>query len=159
MHDRSRHYRSCCHAVLPWRKRECALDRRKLVSGPAMMSGQVDQGTVKPKDSAAGCTTQPIGTFGNSVESWLHVRGRTGNDAEYLSGRGLLLQSLLRLGYQPCVLHRDDRLICKCADKLDLPLRKALDPLTSHHDGADRLPLAQQRHAQGRAELPDCDCL
>src|SRR3954467_10468365 len=120
MHDRSRHYGSCCHAVLPWWKRECALNGRKLVSGPAMMSGQVDQGTVKPKDSAAGCTTEPIGTFGYSIECWLHVGGRTGNDAEYLSGRGLLLQSLLRLADQARVLHRDDGLRREVLQQRDL---------------------------------------
>ena len=38
------------------------------------------------------------------------VAGRAVDDAEHLCGRGLLLQCLARLGQQPRILNRDDRL-------------------------------------------------
>ena len=54
---------------------------------------------------------------------------------------------------QPGVLDRDDRLVGKGADQLDLPLGERLDPLRRERNDADRLAFAQQRHAEHRADL------
>jgi hypothetical protein len=44
------------------------------------------------------------------VEYWGEIAGRGIDDLQHLSGGGLLLQCLARLGDQPRVLHRDHRL-------------------------------------------------
>ena len=46
----------------------------------------------------------------NGVEHWGEIAKRGIDDLQYLSGRGLLLQRLARLGQEPRILHRDDRL-------------------------------------------------
>ena len=43
----------------------------------------------------------------NRIENRLKVAGRGIDDAKYLGGRGLLLQSFARLGQEPRVLHSD----------------------------------------------------
>src|SRR5215471_5433252 len=47
----------------------------------------------------------------NGVEHWREVTGRRVDDLQDLSGRGLLFQCLARLGQEPGVLDRDDRLV------------------------------------------------
>src|SRR5437660_816034 len=54
---------------------------------------------------------QPYGFFEHSAEHRGEIAGRGVDDLEDLGGRGLLLQSLARLGQEPRILDRDDRLI------------------------------------------------
>jgi hypothetical protein len=51
-----------------------------------------------------------------------------------------------QFGKQPRILHRDDRLVGKGADQLDLPLSERLDPFPREIDGAEHGLLAQERH-------------
>jgi hypothetical protein len=44
------------------------------------------------------------------VEHRREVAGGRVDDLQYLRGRGLLLQGFARLGQEPRILHRDDRL-------------------------------------------------
>ena len=53
---------------------------------------------------------QPHCLFQHRVEHRREIAGRGVDDLQHLGGRGLLLQCLARLGDQPRVLHRDDRL-------------------------------------------------
>jgi hypothetical protein len=53
---------------------------------------------------------QRVGLFEDRVEHRCQVPGRRIDDLQYLGGRGLLLQRLPRLGQEPRVFHRDDRL-------------------------------------------------
>jgi hypothetical protein len=53
---------------------------------------------------------QTRGVVEHLVENRLELTGRGIDDLQYLSGRGLLLQVLARLGQEPCILHCDDRL-------------------------------------------------
>src|SRR5262249_30576031 len=48
--------------------------------------------------------------FQDRVEYRGEIAGRRIDDLQYLGGRGLLLQGLARLGQEPRVFHRDDRL-------------------------------------------------
>src|SRR5215471_6272963 len=57
-----------------------------------------------------GRFTQPHRLIQHRVEYRLKITGRGIDDLQYLGGCGLLLQCLARLGHQPRVLHRDDRL-------------------------------------------------
>src|SRR5262245_54082735 len=53
---------------------------------------------------------EPCRLLQHRLEHWLKIAGRGIDDLQYLGGRCLLFQSLARLGDQPRVLHRDDRL-------------------------------------------------
>src|SRR5215831_17236450 len=48
--------------------------------------------------------------FEHRVEHWSEIARRGIDNLQYLCGRGLLRQGLARLGQQPRILHRDDRL-------------------------------------------------
>src|ERR1700757_3139149 len=87
---------------------------------------------------------QSEGLFEHRVEYRLKVARRGVDDLQDLGGRGLLLQCLAGLGNEPGVFDRDDGLVGKGADQLDLPLGKRLDPLPTNPDDPDRLALAQQ---------------
>src|SRR5439155_15049692 len=52
------------------------------------------------------------------------VAGRGVDDAQYLGGRGLLVEGLTRLGDKPHVFHRDDRLRREIFDGGDLFVRE-----------------------------------
>ena len=58
--------------------------------------------------------------FQHRVEHRREVAGRGVDDLQHLGGRGLLLQRLARLGDQPRVLHRDDRLRREILQQRDL---------------------------------------
>ena len=68
--------------------------------------------------------THPGGIFCNHIQHWLNIRRRTGNHAENLARRSLLFQRFLEFVEQPYVLDRNDRLIGKCFEKLDLHRRE-----------------------------------
>src|SRR6266700_7385731 len=55
------------------------------------------------------------------------VTGRAVDDPQHLGGRGLLLQGLARLGDQPRILHRNDRLRREVLQQRDLLVGKWLD--------------------------------
>ena len=51
-----------------------------------------------------------VGFLQYRVKHRRKLAGRGIDDLQHLGGRGLLLQGLARLGQQPRILHRDDRL-------------------------------------------------
>src|SRR6516164_10750765 len=53
---------------------------------------------------------QPHRLFQHCVEHRREITGRRIDDLQYLGGRSLLFERLARLGQQPRILHRDDRL-------------------------------------------------
>jgi len=59
---------------------------------------------------AEGGLAEACGLPQHRVEHWREVAGRGIDDLQYLGGCGLLLQRLARLGQEPRVFHRDDRL-------------------------------------------------
>ena len=48
--------------------------------------------------------------FQDRIEDRRQVAGRGIDDPEHFGGGGLLFQGLARLGQEPRILHRDDRL-------------------------------------------------
>ena len=58
--------------------------------------------------------------FQHRIEHRREIAGRGIDDLQYLGGRGLLLQRLARLGDQPRILHRDDRLRREVLQQRDL---------------------------------------
>ena len=59
---------------------------------------------------AKGGRTQPRCLFEHRVEHRRQIAGRSIDDLQYFGGCGLLLQSFARLGQQPSIFLRNDRL-------------------------------------------------
>src|SRR5437899_894021 len=70
--------------------------------------------------SAPRSAAQTVRLLQYRVEYRGEIAGRGVDDAEHLGGRGLLLQGFARLGDQPRVLHRDDRLRREVFEESDL---------------------------------------
>ena len=88
------------------------------------------------------------------VEHRREVAGRGIDDPQHLGGRGLLLQRLARLGDQPRVLHRDDRLRREILQQRDLlvgerPHLLAIDAVITP-SSASSLRSGTDEHACGR---------
>src|SRR6202043_4163905 len=66
----------------------------------------------------------------DGVEYRCEVAGGGVDDLQHLGGRGLLLQSLARLGQEPRVFHRDDRLRREVLQERDLLVGERSDFLT-----------------------------
>src|SRR6516164_8626722 len=79
--------------------------------------------------SAEHAIAEPARIAEHRVEYWLQLAGGGRDDAQYLGGRGLLLQGLARLGDQPRVLHRDHRLRREILQKRDLLVGERTDLL------------------------------
>ena len=60
--------------------------------------------------------------------------------------RGQFVGPLLQFAEEPRVLDRDDRLVGKSADQLDLPVGVWLHSSPRESNHAEHGPLAQQRH-------------
>src|SRR6516164_6390533 len=73
------------------------------------------------------------------LEHRLEVDGGAADDLEYVSGRGLLLQGLARLGNQPGILHRDDRRGCEIFKQRDLFVGERPDLLPENRKRTEQL--------------------
>ena len=71
---------------------------------------------------------------------------------KHLGGRGLLLQGLARLGDQPRVLHRDDRLRREVLQQRDLLVGERADLLAVDVSTPSRVSSLAQRDAQAACE-------
>src|SRR5215471_15554512 len=67
-------------------------------------------GAVTQEQGPVTASAQALRLLQDRIEYWREVTGRGIDDLQDLGGRGLLLQGLTRLGDQPRILHRDDRL-------------------------------------------------
>ncbi len=110
---------------------------------------------VSPQHAESGLT-QPHRRFEHRVEHRREVAGRGVDDLQHLGGRGLLLQGLARLGQQPRVLDRDNRLVGKGAHQFDLAFAEGLDSRACERDDADRLSSPQQGDPQIGTNAADC---
>src|SRR5215472_6146975 len=91
------------------KRRWCAVD-----------GGRMDPlAIIGPKGPESG-SAQSQGLFEHRVEHRSEVARRAIDDLQYLGGRGLLLEGLARLGQQPRILHRDDRLRREILQQRDL---------------------------------------
>ena len=95
--------------------------------------------------------------FQDRVEHRREVAGRGIDDLQHLGRRGLLLQSLARLGQEPRVLHRDDRLRREILQQRDLLLGKRPDLLAIDRDRAEQPAVLAKRHIRMRANTAEID--
>ena len=100
--------------------------------------------TVDAKDHRIVGVTQPRGIFRNNIQHRLDIGRRTGDHAQNLARRGLLLQCFgevtiarLLLVNKPRVLDRDHRLIGEGFKQFDLPVRERTDLSSANMNSAD----------------------
>ena len=101
--------------------------------------------------------TKPHGIFNHRVEHRSKVAGRGVDDLQYLGGRGLLLQCLARLGQEPRVLHRDDRLRREILQQRDLLVGERPHFLAKGGNRSEYSPVLEQRHGDHRVRAPKFD--
>jgi len=91
----------------------------------------------------------------------LQIEGRAADDLQDIAGRGLIFQRFfevararVQLIEQPDILDRDNGLVGKRLEEIDLCLRKRCDPTTRYGDRPDRIAVLQDRH--GKCRMPSC---
>src|SRR5215472_10047356 len=102
-------------------------------SGISMHRDEVKQLAVKCTERSLSGITQRYRLFYDLFEHRLEVARRGIDDLQYLGSRSLLLQRLLRLGQQPRILHRNDRLRREILEQRDF-LSGELAHLAAVHD-------------------------
>src|SRR5215468_3668759 len=109
----------------------------------AVVGGQLQALLVDPKEIRVVSPAEAGGAGHHRVQHGLQIRGRGADDPEDLGRGRLLLQrlgevavALLQLSEEPHVFDRDDRLVRKSLEKLDLTLRKRARRAPKHHEGA-----------------------
>jgi hypothetical protein len=89
-----------------------------------------------PKNAEVGLI-EACRLFKHCIEHGRQVAGRGVDHLQHLGHSYLLFQRLALLGDQPRIIDRDDSLIGKRADKLDLPVGKRLHPLAGKQDDSN----------------------
>src|SRR5262249_30574194 len=97
-------------------------------------------------------STNAGGALHDCIEHWLHVRRRAADDAEHLSGCGLMLQgfpqfcvALLQFFEQPHILDGDHGLRSKRLEKRDLFVGEGANLRAANCNHTNGNPLAKQR--------------
>ena len=110
--------------------------------------------TLQHGQDAERRATQVHRLFQQDVEDRLKLAGRGIDDPQDLSNRLLLLQCLARLGQQPRILHRDDRLRREILQQRDLLVgeRPHLLPIDLHN--AEQAFVLAQRHTEIALRAP-----
>jgi hypothetical protein len=81
----------------------------------------------------------------------LQIKGRAADDLEHVGGGGLLLQRLPQLTEQPTIFDRDDSLVGKAREQVDLLLGERPHLLAVDGDRTDQLILFEHRHREHRS--------
>src|SRR5690242_1492331 len=102
------------------------------------------------REDTKGAPTQTHRLFEHCVEDRRQVPGRAVDDLQHLGGRGLLLQSLARLGDEARILHRDDRLRRETLQQRYLFLGERTHLGTVDSQGAKKSIVLAQRHPNRR---------
>src|SRR5262245_5284469 len=102
------------------------------------------------------------GALDNGLKRRTDVRWRGGDHIQDVGAAGLVSEGFLQvtlfrlhLVEQPRILDRNDRLVGKRLDQLDLPLSKGLHHRTREREGADRRAFSQQGDAEHGAEFAE----
>src|SRR5262249_22185972 len=96
---------------------------------------------------------QPVRLLQDRVEHWREVAGRRVDDLQHLGGRGLLLQSLARLSYEPRVLHCNYRLRGEVLQQRDLLVGERPNLVTVDVESADEDIVFTESNAEKRSKL------
>ena len=110
---------------------------------------------LEAEDDAALRSAEPRRRLEDAVEDGAELERRSADEPQYVRGRGLALEGRRRLVEETYVLDRDDRLVGECRQELHLPVGEGAHLIAPDGDHADRLTLAQHRHAEYRPESAD----
>ena len=110
---------------------------------------------LEAEDHAALRSAEPRRRLEDAVEDGAELECRSADEPEDVRGRGLALERRRRFVEKTDVLDRDDRLVGECREELHLPVGEGAHLIAPHGDHADRLTLAQHRHAEDRPEAAD----
>src|SRR5207248_11370204 len=105
------------------------------------------EGLEPPKCNVA----EPRRSFQHRVEHRRKIAGRRVDNPQYLGGRGLLFQGLTRLGYEPRILHRDDRLRSEVLQERDLLFAEIPNFFAEDRQPANQFVMSTHWHNQDRA--------
>jgi hypothetical protein len=114
--------------MYPWRSASTIGSEKPRIATPRNFSPS--QSCKLPQGARTG-----MGLFDDRVEHRGEVTRRGIDDLQHLGGRGLLLQGLARLGQEPRILHRNDRLRREVFEKRDFffPVGPHLGPARDYH--------------------------
>src|SRR4030095_2201261 len=112
------------------------------------MGDQPQGGPIKAVDYSIRRLTQPCGTFYHRIEHRLDIGRRTGDHAQDLTHRRLLLQRLLELVEQPHVLKCDHCLVGKSFEQLDLRSGEGSHLGATCGERSNEFPLLAKRNRQ-----------
>src|SRR6516164_8235113 len=107
--------------------------------------------TVEAHQGSLGRAAEIVSFFQYRIEDRGEIARRGIDDLQDLGSSGLLLQSLARLGQEPRVLHRDDRLRGKILQQRDLLVGKRSNFLAVGHKGSEKRIILAQWHQEERA--------
>jgi hypothetical protein len=135
----------------PQQQRMCArftpaAEQRRDFGGEPLRCSQPGVLTVKNPEIAGAAVAQTHRPFEHRVEHRRELAGRGIDDTQYLGGCGLLLQCLARLGDQPRVLHRNDRLRSEVLQHRDLLFGERAHFLAVDVDSAEECLVLAQRN-------------
>ena len=101
--------------------------------------------TLQPVHGGEIGIAQPDRQFDQGIEHALQIESRTADEIKHVAAGGLLLHQFPQFMQQPRILDRDDRLIGKAGNELDLPLCERTDLVAADRERADQLVVLQQR--------------
>src|SRR6516164_7705542 len=114
--------------------------------------GKMEKFAVIGKHVTVSRLAEPDRSLEHRVEDRGEVAGRGIDDLQYLGSRGLLLQRLARLGQEPGILHRDDRLRREVLEKDDLLVGEGAGLVTENSNRPEKDAFFTQRHIDKTTE-------
>src|SRR5262249_16412439 len=103
---------------------------------------------VDAKDQRIARLAQPRRILRHSIQNWLHIRRRAGDDAQDLTRRSLLLQRLLEFLEQSHVFDGNDGLIGEGFEQLNLRRSEGADLGPTCAEMSNGFPPLAKRHVQ-----------
>ena len=98
-----------------------------------------------------GRRTEPHRLFQYGVEHRGKITGVGVDDPQHFGGSGLLFEGLTRLGYEPRILHRDDRLRSEVLQERDLLFAEIPNFFAEDRQPANQFVMSTHWHNQDRA--------
>src|SRR5271166_3719796 len=98
--------------------------------------------------ASIGDTAKAVRLLQNCLEHRGEIAGRRVDDLQYLRCRSLLLQGLARLGHQPRILHRDDRLCGEVLQQRNLLVGEWAGFLTVNNEISEKCVVFSQRDGE-----------
>src|SRR5215469_8157174 len=126
-------------------------------SGEASRGSKPRLSGIESPQRALNALTEMKSLCQHCVEYWGEVARRGVDDPQHLGGGGLLFQCLARLGEEPRILHRDDRLRREVFDEGDLFVGKRLHLLPKKGQDSRDGTVFGERDAEGRAAATEID--